>query len=105
MTKPKQYLLLFTHTATADGSVKAPSIAFSRVRYLLPYLEPIAFPETLPEDGALAYRPPLGDTLPRPAVRRALGDQLWLSHTALQSYARCPYSFFGPPGAPSARAN
>ncbi len=95
VTKPKQYLLLFTHTATADGSVKAPSIAFSRVRYLLPYLEPIAFPETLPEDGALAYRPPLGDTLPRPAVRRALGDQLWLSHTALQSYARCPYSFFG----------
>ena len=95
VTKPKQYLLLFTHTATADGSVKAPSIAFSRVRYLLPYLEPIAFPETLPEDGALVYRPPLGDTLPRPAVRRALGDQLWLSHTALQSYARCPYSFFG----------
>lgn len=95
VTKPTRYLLLFTHTATADGSVRAPSIAFSRVRYLLPYLEPIAFPETLPEDGTLAYRPPVADTLPRAAVRQALGERLWLSHTALQNYARCPYSFFG----------
>lgn len=95
VTKPAQTLLLFTHTAAPDGSARAPSLAYERVRFLLPYVEPIRFSEALLEAETAGYRPPVSDALPRPVVRRALGEELWLSHTALQTYARCPYSFFG----------
>ena len=95
VTKPTKQLLLFTHSTTADGSAKAPSLAFTRVRYLLPYLDVIAFPENSLETGAISYRPPASDTLAPAAVHKVLGEQIWLSHTALQNYAGCPYSFFG----------
>lgn len=95
MTKPSRTLLLFTHTAALDGSAQAPSLAYERVRFLLPYLQPIRFSEALLESETATYRPPVVDTLPHPVLRQSLGEELWLSHTALQSYARCPYSFFG----------
>lgn len=95
MTKPSRTLLLFTHTAAPDGSAQAPSLAYERVRFLLPYLQPIRFSEALLESETATYRPPVVDTLPHPVLRQSLGEELWLSHTALQSYARCPYSFFG----------
>lgn len=95
VTKPSQALLLFTHTAAPDGSTRSPSLALNRVRFLLPYLEPISFSSTYLDTETTAYRPAVNDTLPTHTIRRTLGEELWLSHTALQTYARCPYSFFG----------
>lgn len=95
MTKPSRALLLFTHTRTPDGSTVAPSLAYSRVQLLLPYLEPLHFSEAFLDTDGGSYQPVETESLPMPTIRETLGEELWLSHTALQTYARCPYSFFG----------
>lgn len=96
MTKPAKELLLFTHNASPDGSAKAPSAAYTRVLYLFPYLEPIRFSAAYLEDAqdALPYTPPDNDSITPDAARRVLGENVWLSHTSLQAYARCPYRFY-----------
>lgn len=98
VTKAADRVLLFTHEGTADNSVKSPSIAWTRVRWLFPGIKPLRFNEKFVLRGADAptrFVPPVADTLSRTVVRRALPDPVWLSHSALQNYARCPYSFFG----------
>ncbi len=96
VTTPSEQLLLFTHTSTPDGTARNPSIAYNRVRLLLPYLEPIHFTERLLEtEAGEVYRPPLHDFLPPLRARAMLGDTIWLSQSKLQLYAHCPYSYYG----------
>lgn len=98
VTKAADRVLLFTHTGAPDGSAKSPSIAWTRVRWLFPDVSVRNFNEkSLRRTGLLsaAYTPPMTDRMSFEAVRRALPDPVWLSHSALQNYARCPYSYFG----------
>lgn len=97
VTKPSGELILFTHTSTPDGSAKAPSAVFSRVRFLFPYLEPIAFTESalgLSQDQ-LSYKIPASDRLSPRLTYGMLGDRINLSQSRLHSFAACPYSFYG----------
>lgn len=108
MTTPSTHLLLFTHTSTPDGTPKFPSVAYGRVRYLFPYLEPIAFSEAMLEENAApdnapgstdslpshVYRTPDHAQLDAQGVHAILGDPLWLSHTSLHAFAQCPYRFY-----------
>ena len=95
-SKPSHTLILSYSASTPDGRTRSPSSAVSRVRYLLPYLKPQPFSTTLlePED-APRFITPVEDTLPRPAVRKLLGEEIWLSQSKLSTYAHCPYSYYG----------
>lgn len=97
VTKPSDDLLLFTHTATPDGSAKSPSVVFTRVNFLLPYLQPITFSEALLglSGDQLRYVTPIHDRLSRSLTHAMLGDTINLSQSRIQAYARCPYSYYG----------
>lgn len=97
VTKPSETLILSYSVSTIDGSVQTPSAAFNRVKYLLRGIEVIPFSSgsmSLTEDAG-RYRVPLEDRVSRPTVRRLLGDEIWLSQSKLQTYAHCPYSYYG----------
>ncbi|MBQ4113731.1 MAG: PD-(D/E)XK nuclease family protein, partial [Clostridia bacterium] len=95
-TKPSESLILSYSSSTPDGQAKSPSSAITRVGYLLPYLKPTPFrSEYLAEGGALRYRTPVSDQITKPTVRRLLGEEIWLSQSRLQTYSRCPYSYYG----------
>ncbi len=95
-TKPSETLILSHSTSTADGQSRSPSVAFSRVRYVLPYVKPVPFSTAMIDRGEeKRYRPNTRDELPSPTVRALLGDEIWLSQSLLQTYARCPYSYYG----------
>ena len=95
-SKPSEKLILSYSRATADGQTRAPSSAFTRVKYLFPYVETQSF------SAAVAgfidqqkHRTPTDDTISKPLARQLLGDEIWLSQSRLQTYARCPYSYYG----------
>ncbi len=95
-SKPTEHLYLSWSTSTTDGQVRAPSVATARVRDILPYLEPIRFSSRMmSEREGLRHRTPMDDRVPRPTVRRMLGEEIWLSQSKLNAYARCPYSYYG----------
>ncbi len=95
-TKPSDTLILSCSAATPDGQSRAPSAAFTRVKYLFPYIEPTAFSSSLPGlTASTRHRTPVDDYVSRPTARRLLGDEIWLSQSRLQTYARCPYSYYG----------
>jgi ATP-dependent helicase/nuclease subunit B len=45
--------------------------------------------------GAARHRTPTDDKVTKPTARRLLGEEIWLSQSRLQTYARCPYSYYG----------
>ena len=95
-SKPTDTLVLSCSAASPDGQAKSPSAAFSRVRYLFPDLAVESFSSAvLPTLGATRYRTPVEDTVSRPTARRLLGEEIWLSQSRLQTYSRCPYSYYG----------
>lgn len=95
-TKPTQTLILSCSATSPDGQAKSPSAAFSRVKYLFPDLTIESFSSSLlPMHAVTRHRPPVNDAVTRPTARRLLGDELWLSQSRLQTYARCPYSYYG----------
>lgn len=95
-SKPTETLVLTCSAASTDGQAKSPSAAFSRVRYLFPDLVVEAFSSAvLPSRDAARHRTPVEDTVSRPTARRLLGDEIWLSQSRLQTYSRCPYSYYG----------
>ena len=95
-SKPTQTLVLSCSSTTPDGQTKSPSAAFSRVKYLFPDLSVESFSSAfLPTHVATRHRPPVDDAVQRPTARRLLGDEIWLSQSRLQAYARCPYSYYG----------
>ncbi len=96
MTKPDERLILSYYQATPDGQARSPSSAYTRVRYLFPYLTPIPFSSKYIRDGkATRHRTPMEDAISRPTARRLLGEEIWLSQSRLQTYAHCPYSYYG----------
>ena len=95
-TKPSEALILSYSSSTPDGQAKSPSAAITRVGYLLPYLKPTPFrSEYLAEGSSPRYRTPVQDRVSKPTVRRLLGEEIWLSQSRLQTYSRCPYSYYG----------
>ena len=95
-SKPTESLILSCSTSTPDGQSRAPSAAFSRVKYLFPNLKVESFSSALLEgEGASRHRTPTYDRVSKPTARRLLGEEIWLSQSRLQTYARCPYSYYG----------
>lgn len=95
-SKPAKRLLLSHSSATTEGQSRAPSAALSRVKYLLPYLRVTAFSSDMVADGASPrFRTPVEDRVTKPTARRLLGEEIWLSQSRLQTYSRCPYSYYG----------
>ena len=95
-SKPSDSLVLSYSVASADGQAKSPSAAFSRVKYLFPDLKVETFSSSvLSASDTSRYRPLVEDSVSRSTARRLLGDQIWLSQSRLQTYAHCPYSYYG----------
>ncbi len=96
-SKPSEKLFLSYSTSTPDGQTRTPSMAISRIRTLLPYLEPVMFSSNLLKDtdATVRHRTPNADTVSHVTARRLIGDEAWLSQSSLQTYARCPYSYYG----------
>lgn len=95
-SKPTERLILSCSATSPDGQAKSPSAAFSRVKYLFPHLKVEYFSSSiLPAHEATRHRTPVEDAVSRPTARRLLGDEIWLSQSRLQTYARCPYSYYG----------
>ncbi len=95
-SKPGEHLYLSYSTSTPDGQVRAPSVAVSRVRDIFPYLTPTRFASRMMSDGnAFRHRTPMDDRVPRPTIRKLLGEEIWLSQSKLSTYAGCPYSYYG----------
>lgn len=95
-SKPSETLIISCSAATTDGQSRSPSAAFSRVKYLFPDLKVESFSSAyLPTDGASRHRTPTQDYVSKPTARRLLGEEIWFSQSRLQTYARCPYSYYG----------
>ena len=95
-SKPTDTLILSCSAASPDGQARSPSAAFSRVKYLFPDLSVESFSSSiLPTRETSRYRTPVEDAVSRPTARRLLGEEIWLSQSRLQTYARCPYSYYG----------
>ncbi len=95
MAEPTEYLILSHSLTSADGRARSPSVALARVRYLLPYLLETPFSLSMLEEQSVRHRVPLYDRVSPETARRVLGDTIHLSQTQLQTYARCPYSYYG----------
>lgn len=97
LTKPSETLILSYSTSTPDGQTRSPSAVMTRVKYLFPYIHATPFASSMVEldSNGDRYRTPAEDSISRPTARRLLGDEIWLSQSRLQTYARCPYSYYG----------
>ncbi len=95
MTKPSERLILSYSAAGPDGKVKSPSAVISRVRYLFDYLPITDFDASALREEGVGYRVKTDDEIPKPHIRAYLGREIWQSQSSLQSYARCPYRYFG----------
>ena len=99
MTTPEEDLILSRSRQTADGRALSPSSALNRVQFLLPYLTPERFHIGMvsdPADAVYERLPSLAyDGLPRHMMPDVLGTRLWLSQGKLQTYFRCPFSYYG----------
>lgn len=95
-SKPSEALILSYSASTPDGQSRSPSSALSRVRYLFPDLKVEAFTSAYLQNAcATRHRTPTDDRVTKPTARRLLGEEIWLSQSRLQTYARCPYSYYG----------
>jgi hypothetical protein len=94
-SKPSDRLLLSYSSSTVDGQSRSPSAAVARVRFLLPHLKTVAFSsELIAGAQSERYRTPTEDTVSRPVIRKLLGREIWLSQSRLQTFSRCPYSYY-----------
>ena len=95
-SKPTDVLILSHSSSTTDGQSRSPSAAFTRVLRLFPYITPTPFSTSLiRHTSETRYHIPNDDFVSKPTARRLLGEEIWLSQSRLQTYARCPYSYYG----------
>ncbi len=120
MTKPSHALIASTVQAAMDGSSRSPSIAYSRLLYLFPYLKeqiisfdlsllrelsapattpptpPAAPPPPDPDGGTTDYTPlpPSPHDLTPDVARALLGDTLYLTQSRIQTFVQCPFRFY-----------
>ena len=92
MTKPHQKLFLSTSGAQTDGSARTPSLAFSRVAFLLD-LKPIAFASSAIEE--ILDRPSMPVTSGALFAKK-IEDKitLYLSQSKIQAFMLCPYRYY-----------
>ncbi len=94
ITKPTQKLILSTVSAKTDGSELTPSLAYSRIRFLLA--------KKVEEFDASAVRHALGGQAfatvqpqqPLQAKPAEQGTSLRLSQSRLQTFMLCPYRYY-----------
>ncbi len=95
-SKPSETLLISCSAAATDGKAHAPSAAFTRVGYLFPEAAVTHLTSTvLGKTASPRHKSPTDDRVTPVTARRLLGDEIWLSQSRLQTYARCPYSYYG----------
>lgn len=92
MTKPTEKLYLSTVTSQPDGTVKTPSLAFSRIRFLLD-----AAPQEFDLDRVRAATQ-IQSMTPAKEVLSTLsapnGSTLRLSQSKIQTFLQCPYRYY-----------
>ena len=92
MSKPSEFLSLFTQAKQTDGSARTPSLAFNRVAFLLDKTpEVIDFAEI-----RRARELPTDEDLQKPLQASAAEGRvaLRLSQSKIQSFVLCPYRYF-----------
>ncbi len=97
MTLPSETLILSRSLSTPAGQVHSPSAALTRLKFLFPYLTATPFSSSYlaGDTPPLRHRTPTEDRINRPLARALLGEEIWLSQSQLQTYAHCPYSYYG----------
>ena len=92
ISKPSEFLSLFTHAKQTDGSARTPSLAWSRVAFLLDKkAEVIDFAE-IRRARALPTEEELAKPLQAPATDERVA--LRLSQSKIQAFVLCPYRYF-----------
>ena len=92
MSKPSEFLSLFTHAKQTDGSARTPSLAFNRVAFLLGKKpEVIDFAE-IRRARALPLDEELQKPLQAPATEECVA--LRLSQSKIQAFVLCPYRYY-----------
>ncbi len=92
MSKPSEFLSLFTHAKQTDGSARTPSLAFNRVAFLLDKKpEVIDFAE-IRRARALPSNEELQKPLQAPATEGRVA--LRLSQSKIQAFVLCPYRYY-----------
>ncbi len=92
MSKPSEFLSLFTHAKQTDGSARTPSLAFNRVSFLLDKKpEVIDFAE-IRRARALSADEELRKPLQASATEERVA--LRLSQSKIQAFVLCPYRYF-----------
>ena len=92
MSKPGEFLSLFTHAKQTDGSARTPSLAFNRVAFLLDKK-----PETIDfAEIRRARKLPADEELRKPLQASATEERvaLRLSQSKIQSFVLCPYRYY-----------
>ena len=105
MTKPSEKLILSTCLSHVGGGKLTPSVAYNRVKYILPYITDKSFDlkriSSIIESGG-EYEDTtdhsLGDDegviIDPLIVRNIFGDKLYLSKSSVTSFAECPYKYW-----------
>ena len=92
MSKPSEFLSLFTHAKQTDGSARTPSLAFNRVAFLLgKNPETVDFAE-IRRARALPTEQDMLPILQAPATPERVA--LRLSQSKIQAFVLCPYRYF-----------
>lgn len=92
VSKPGEFLSLFTHAKQTDGSARTPSLAFNRVAFLLDKTpEVIDFGEIRRERKNVAEEE---TATPLQAPAAAYGATLRLSQSKIQAFVECPYRYY-----------
>ena len=92
ISKPTEFLSLFTHAKQTDGSARTPSLAFNRVAFLLDKK-----PEVIDFGEIRRARTLSSDTeTQKPLQAPAVEDRvaLRLSQSKIQAFVLCPYRYF-----------
>ncbi|MBE6601217.1 MAG: hypothetical protein E7637_01765 [Ruminococcaceae bacterium] len=93
ITKPTKQLILSTVSTQIDGTKRMPSLAFTRVAFLLDQKLPQAFDFDEIQaalSDASNETPPEKWVLPRSSETTTLR----LSHTKIQTFLQCPYRYY-----------
>ena len=92
VTKPLRFLYLSAPLMNTDGSPQTQSLAFSRVCYLLDR-KPESFRLETIQENIMESTAKIAVTEQKVAPCDA-GSSLWLSKTKINTFMRCPYSYY-----------
>ncbi len=93
MTKPRERLFLSTVAMQTDGSARTPSLAFTRVRFLLS-VTPEVFDTASLRQALELPDPHASEDEPLSLSRADAGVTLRLSQSGIQTFLLCPYRYY-----------